>query len=264
MITASLAALILWLGANVPVSPIDNKVGFVFYTSAVYRQTILEFSLPRPFPEGVGIFNPAPNDKSCLPGLYFVDVHEHIPDWIHKGRIDFLSRPEIRFFMGLVSLFNDSSIISNNQDIKVNNNFVGWRLPVIPENHVDLRIELPVVKTNLDSMIVNVGAQLPFSGIVGQIDRSFCGAGGNPRCLIGPDQEPYLNCAYYRQNGGENSDSLGPVGDSFIIRFGPYYLIGALIGAVWVVLMLWFNRGSPNLPPIESDKERKERGRDGA
>jgi hypothetical protein len=92
----------------------------------------------------------------------------------------------------------------------------------------------------------------------GDTRRLLSGVGCDPRSFVGADQEADLNGANKNQDSSENSESLGPVGNSFISRFWPYYLIGAVTGAVYVGVVLWFNGYGRN-GLAESDQKRHKR-----
>ncbi len=91
--------------------------------------------------------------------------------------------------------------------------------------------------------------------------------GGDPRSPISTNQKPDLD----RGDDGEKKcdenqglgvvrQRLGVVRSSFFSRFWPYGLFGAISGVLVVGLMFWLNWYFPNLPPVESENQRKRRG----
>ena len=111
-----------------------------------------------------------------------------------------------------------------------------------------------------------VGSQWDFGRLFGEsnlfgrrVGEQASGGRVQPRGLVRADQVEALKDGDADQKPGEDREDFGPVGDSFIRQFGPYYLFGMTIGAVCVAILLWLNRGDPNLPTVESDEERKKR-----
>ena len=87
--------------------------------------------------------------------------------------------------------------------------------------------------------------------------RSFRNVSALCGDLVSTDQEPYLDRRDDDERRGEIGQSFGVVGNSFIGRFWPYYLAGAVSGALIVSLMLWLNRDRPRLPSINRGQKRE-------
>ena len=100
----------------------------------------------------------------------------------------------------------------------------------------------------------DLGGLSGFGSAFGIADRRLRGEDG---CFVSADQKPYLDSGNDDESGREVGQGFRIVRDLFLGRFWPYYLAGAITGALMVGLMLWLNRDYPKLPGTGRDQERK-------
>lgn len=82
-------------------------------------------------------------------------------------------------------------------------------------------------------------------GSFGDVRRLLSGVGCDPGSFVSADQKTDLDGRDYDKSSGKRGQPFGILGNSFISRFWPFCLAGAISEALVISLMLWLNRDCP-------------------